>query len=186
MISLQYNITKEDYVGFCTFVYWEQGKKKRRLIFLKQCCYLIIFLILLFFVGGISSFNNFSVAIYALVFISTLLPLVSGKYSIIRTAEKVAENAENISIFTDYNLTASDSDLLIKTSFTETKYFWHSIIRNQETATHYFLFENALQAIIIPKRACKSEEEKVALNKILSRNLSLESEIYQILQHARK
>ena len=38
-----------------------------------------------------------------------------------------------------------------------------------------------MQAIIIPKRACKNEEERVALSKILSRNLSMDAEFNQLL-----
>lgn len=180
MVSLNYTLTKDDYIKFYTHVFWEEGKKKRRVNFLKQGFFLITFLIVLYFAGGLGSFNNFSIAIYSLIFLSTLLPLISGKSSIIRSAEKIADNPDNDSLFTDYNLTATDSELLIKTEFTETKYYWKAIIKKTETDSHYFLFENSLQAIIIPKSACKSEEEKLALSKVLSRNLSLDAEFNQI------
>ena len=181
MVSLHYNITKEDYISFYTHVFWEEGKKKRRLNFLKQGGFLIVFLIVLYFAGGMGSFNNFSIAIYALIFVSTLLPLISGKASIIRNAEKITENPENSSLFTEYHLTATDAEMIIKNTFTETKYFWKAFIKKTETDTHYFLFENSLQAIIIPKSVCKSEQEKLALKKILSRNLSMDAEFNQIL-----
>ncbi len=181
MVSLQYIITKEDYISFYTHVFWEEGKKKRRLNFLKQGGFLIAFLFVLYFAGGMGSFNNFSIAIYAFIFISTLLPLLTGKSSIIKSAERIAENPENSSLFTEYHLTATDADLVIKNSITETKYLWKAIIKKTETNTHYFLFENSMQAIIIPKSACKSEEEKLALRKILSRNLSMDAEFNQIL-----
>ena len=170
MVSLHYTITKEDYISFYTHVFWEEGKKKRRLNFLKQGGFLIVFLIVLYFAGGMGSFNNFS-----------LLPLISGKASIIRNAEKITENPENSSLFTEYHLTATDAEMIIKNTFTETKYFWKAFIKKTETDTHYFLFENSLQAIIIPKSVCKSEEEKLALKKILSRNLSMDAEFNQIL-----
>ena len=181
MVSLQYTITKEDYISFYTHVFWEEGKKKRRLNFLKQGGFLIAFLLVLYFVGGIGSFNNFSIAIYALIFISTLLPLLTGKSSIIKSAERITENSENSSIFTEYFLTATDAELNIKNSSIETNYLWKAIIKKTETNTHYFLFENSMQALIIPKSACKSEEEKLALKKILSRNLSMDAEFNQIL-----
>lgn len=181
MMSLQYILTKDDYISFYVQVFWEEGKKKRRINFLKQGGFLIAFLIVLYFAGGMGSFNNFSIAIYALIFLSTLLPLISGKASIIKSAERITENSENSSLFTEYYLTATDGELIIKNSFTTTTYFWRAIIKKTETDTHYFLFENSLQAIIIPKSACKSEEEKLALNKILSRNLSMDAEFNQIL-----
>ena len=181
MVSLQYILTKNDYISFYTQVFWEEGKKKRRINFLKQAIFLTVFLGVLFFAGGTGSFNNFSIAIYALIFLSTLLPLISGKASIIKSAERISENPENSSLFTEYYLTATDGELVVKNSFTETKYFWKAIIKKTETNTHYFLFENSLQAIIIPKNACKSEEEKLALSKIFTRNLSLDAEFNQIL-----
>ena len=181
MVSIQYDITKEDYVNFYTFVFWEEGKKKRRLNFLKQAGFLSAFLVILYFAGGRASFNTLSISIYALIFFSVVLPLLNGKNAIIRNAEKICDDVENESIFTTYNLVASDGELIIKTKFTESKYFWHSVIKKSETASHYFLFENAMQAIIIPKRACKNEEEKLALIKILSRNLSIDAEFNQII-----
>ncbi len=180
MVSLKYDITREDYISFYTHIYWEQGTKKRRINFLKQAGFLILFLVVLYFAGGLGSFNNFSIAIYALVFVSTLLPLISGRGSVQGNAERIADNPDNSSIFTAHHLTATDSELIIKTDFSETKYSWKSIIKKAETNTHYFLFENAFQAIIIPKSACKSEEEKLALAKVFSRNISLEAELNQI------
>ena len=53
--------------------------------------------------------------------------------------------------------------------------------KKTETDTHYYLFENSFQTTKILKSACKSEEEKLALNKILSRNLSLDAEFNQIV-----
>ena len=181
MIALKYDITEDDYISFYTHIFWEEGKKKRRINFLKQGGFLIAFLFLLYFFGGIGSFNNLSIAIYALIFLSTFLPLLSGKGAIVRSAKRITENAENSSLFTEYNLLANDAELIIKNRFTETKYFWNAIIKKTETDTHYFLFENSLQAIIIPKSACKSEEEKLALRKVLSRNLSMDAEFNQIL-----
>ena len=181
MVALQYDITKEDYISFYTFVFWEEGKKKRRLNSLKQAIFLIVFLLLLYFAVGRGSFNYISIIIYGLIFFSVILPLLNGKNAIVKNAQKITDNEENASIFTTYHLVATDADLIIKNHFVETKYFWNAIITKSETATHYYLFENAMEAIIIPKRACKNEEERVALSKILSRNLSMDAEFNQLL-----
>ena len=181
MVSLQYDITKEDYVSFYTFVFWEEGKKKRRLNFLKQGIFLLLFLVILYFAIGRGSFTTLSITIYALIFFSIILPIINGKNVIIKNAEKIAEDPENSTLFTYNYLTATDGNLFIKNKFVETKYFWNAIVKKSETETHYFLFENALQAIIIPKSACKTEEESLALSKVLSRNLSIDAEFNQIL-----
>lgn len=181
MLALQYDITKEDYVSFYTYVFWEQGKKRRRLNFLKQAGFLILFLVVLYFAGGRGSFNYISIIIYGMIFFSVVLPLLNGKNSIVKNAEKITDDEENASIFSTYRLVATDASLLIITNFVETKLFWSAIIKKSETDTHYFLFENAMQAIIIPKRACRNEEERVALSKLLSRNLSMDAEFNQLL-----
>lgn len=181
MVSLQYIISREDYISFYTHVFWEEGKKKRRINYIKQGGILIAFLIILYFAGGLGSFNSISIAIYALIFISTILPFFSGKLSVIKSAERITDNPENSNLFTEHKLSATDAELIVKNIFTETKYTWKAVIKKTETDTHYFLFENALQAIIIPKSACKSEEEKLALAKLFSRNISLEAEFNQIL-----
>ncbi len=181
MVALQYDITREDYVSFYTFVFWEDGKRKRKINFLKQGGFLLFFLLVLYFVGGRGGFNNISILIYAMIFLSVVLPSLTGKNSIIKNAEKITDDPENASIFTTYNLVATDTDLILKNNFVETRYFWKAIIKKSETSSHYFLFENAMQAIIIPKRACKNEEERLALSKILSRNLSIDAEFNQLL-----
>ena len=114
MVSLQYDITKEDYVSFYTFVFWEEGKKRRNLNLLKQGSILLAFLVILYFAGGRASFNVLSISIYALIFFSVVLPLFNGKNAIIKNAEKICEDVENESIFTTCNLVATDADLLIK------------------------------------------------------------------------
>ena len=181
MVSLQYIITKEDYISFYTHVFWEEGKKKRKLNFLKQGVFLVAFLFVLYFAGGLGSFNSISITIYSLIFISTILPLFSGRTTVIKSAERATENIENTNLFTEYTLTATDAELVVKNIFTETRYTWKAIIKKTETDTHYFLFENSFHAIIIPKNACKNEEEKLALSKVFSRNLSLDAEFNQIL-----
>ena len=181
MVSLQYTITKEDYISFYTHVFWEEGKNKRKLNYIKQGVFLLVFLIVLFFAGGLGSFSPISIIIYALIIITTILPLFSGRTSVVKSAERITDNPENSTLFTKYYLTATDAELIVKNIFSETNYAWNAIIKKTETDTHYFLFENSLQAIIIPKRACKSEEEKLALKKVLSRNLSLDAEFNQIL-----
>lgn len=181
MVSLQYIITREDYISFYTHVFWEEGKKKRRLNYIKQGVFLLVFLIVLYFAGGLGSFNAISIIIYALIIISTILPLFSGRTSVVKNAERITDNPENSSLFTEYKLTATDTELVVKNIFAETRYTWKAIIKKTETDTHYFLFENSLQAIIIPKNACKNEEEKLALSKIFSRNLSLDAEFNQII-----
>ena len=75
------------------------------------------------------SFNNLSIAIFALIFLSIFLLLISGKASTVRSAERITENPENSSLFTEYDLTATNEELTIKNSYTETKYFWKAIIK---------------------------------------------------------
>ena len=178
MVSLHYEITKEDYVHFYMHMLWDaKGRKKKRVkAFIRQAAYNLAFCAVLFYIGS-SRFDKFTLLFIALLLCISFLPLISAKTDAERQAATIAEDPDNGNIFTEYALIATDADLYIKTSFHETRTFWKGFLKKTETATHFFLFENALQAILIPKRAFNTTEDLAEFQKILSRNLSLQAEL---------
>lgn len=179
MITLHYTITKEDYVRFYTYMYWE--KKSRQRVrwqnFLKQLVIILLFLSLLFFTNSLYFLGSVSPLFLIVIIGSTLLPIITGKQRLIKQAKSITDNPENESIFKEVVLTASDVEVNAKSELTQAIYNWKSFIKKIETEDFYFLFQNELQAIIIPKRTFKNNEEKSTFDKILSRNLTLEAEL---------
>jgi hypothetical protein len=182
-LTLHYTITKEDYIEYFAYTYWDgKGRKKQRVknIF-KQLLYVVLFCSVLYFTGSFGSNAKFIILAVFIIFGISLLMLISGRSDLESQAKAIADDPENESIFVEMFITISDDDFQIKNKLIETKYVWAAFVNKIETKNHYYLFENAMQAIIIPKRAFTNIGEQHAFDKILSRNLSLDAEIKDAL-----
>jgi hypothetical protein len=60
-----------------------------------------------------------------------------------------------------FNLTAEESGLHLVGEFSESRYRWPAILRFEETGSHFFLYIDGAQAIIVPKRCFASSEDAV-------------------------
>ncbi len=179
MLKLQYTITKNDYINYYSFMYWDEGtrRKKRLLNMAKQIGVLAIFFAILYFTNVLRNISNTSLIFFVIIFGSSALPLFTGRLQIKKQAEVIADNEENESIFKEMMLEISDAGIYTKNEYVETNYKWISVIKKQESDDYYFLFQNAMQALIIPKRAFNNTNEKMIFDKLLSKNLSLQAEI---------
>jgi YcxB-like protein len=179
MITIQYTLSKDDYVEYFAYMYWDdKGRKKQRMKnAFKQLLYILLFCAVLYFTGSFGSKAKFIILAIFLIFAISLLTLITGRSDLESQAKAIADDPENESIFSEMFITISDNDFQVKNKLTETKYQWAAFVNKIETKNHYYLFENAMQAIVIPKRAFKNTEEQQAFDKILSRNLSLDAEI---------
>lgn len=186
MVSLHYNILKEDYVNFYTYVMWDAGDIRRKRIksIAKQAGFVLLFVAVYYFAGGFRFLSKITVIIILLMFGTSFIPVLGGRSGTDRQGEEIAEDPENVSVFADTQLNVTDGGLQVKTEFADTKYTWKAIIRKTETPAYYFLFVNAIQAIIIPKRIFDNKEEQAEFDKMLSRNISLEAEIKDDITHA--
>jgi hypothetical protein len=183
MITLNYTIEKQDYVNYYLHAFLEEPKirKKNFVKTLKQSGSLILYFLIISYSVGIRTINKYSIPLGLLLFVTTILPLITRRASLVKQAESIAEKVENENIFTENIFTPTDADFQIKNKYCEVKYFWPAIIKKSENINYYFLFVNEFQAIIIPKRAFKNTEEQQAFDKILSRNLSLDAELKDAL-----
>ena len=186
MVSLHYTLAKEDYVNFYTYVMWDAGDRKRSRTksIMKQVVFVLIFMVIYYLAGGFRFMNNISVIIIVLMFATSLLPLIGGRPGIRRSAEDIADDPENASVFSDNFLTASDTGMHIKTTNSDNNYTWKAIVRKTETGAYYFLFLNAIHAIIIPKKVFDNNEALSEFRKLLSRNLSMEADLKDVINHA--
>ena len=179
MVSLHYKLTKEDYVSFYTYVMWDAGylRKKRAKNIIKQLGIVSVFIGVLYFSGVFRYLSTITLTIILLMFATSVIPLFTGRSSADKEAKQIAEDPDNHAIFDDTILQSADDGVHLKTENAETRYTWKAIIKKTETAEYYFLFINAIQAIIIPKRVFGNNNEKAEFQKILLKNLSLDAEI---------
>ncbi len=179
MLKLQYTITQTDYINYYSFMYWDEGaRRKRRLINMaKQIGVFAVFFAILYYTNMLRHISGTSLIFFVIIFGSSAIPLFTGRLQIKKQAEAIAENEENESIFKEMIVEISDAGIYTKSEFIETNYKWISFIKKQESADYYFLFQNAMQALIIPKRAFNNTNEKMTFDKLLAKNLSLQAEI---------
>ncbi len=182
-MTLQYTLSKEDYVYYYTFMYWEatDRRKKRLKNALKQAIFFCLFSFVIFYSGIYGRINNISISVFILFFAAIFLPIITGRSQMVKQAEAITENPDNFSIFYESILTVTEMEIGVKNKIIDSKIKWSAIIKKIEIKDYYYLYLNAMQAIIIPKSAFKNNEEKLAFDKILSRNLSLEAELKDAL-----
>jgi hypothetical protein len=179
MITIHYTLSKDDYVNYYTYMYWDAKEKKRKRLrnMIRQAGFFCLFSSIIFFSGLYGRINKISIAVFMLFFAGAFLPLITGRNQMVKQAEAIADDPDNFSIFNETILTASDTELCLKNIIVDSKLKWDAVIKKTETSNYYFLFLNAMQAIIIPKKAFKNIEEQQTFDKILSRNLSLDAEL---------
>ncbi len=184
MLSLQYALTREDYTNYYTYVMWDapENRKKRTTYYLKQLIPIAFFLLAFYYTGLFDRNSLFILVIAGFLVLTSLLSLFGVRSNIKRQAEKIAENPANSSIFLPLALSASEAGLSIKDELSEGRFQWKAIIRKQENHQYYFLFINGIQAIIIPKRAFHSSDEKQLFDKLLQQQLSFDAEIGHLLR----
>jgi hypothetical protein len=184
MLAIQYTLSKQDYVNFYTYMYWDVKEKRRARLrnIVKHAIFFLLFCSVFFFSGLYGRLNSLLSLVFLAFFANIFIPLLTGKANLVSEAENVANNPDNFSIFSETNLSFLDTSIDMKNDIVQSTLKWQAILKKVEVKDYYYLYLNAMQAIIIPKRAFKNNDEKNTFDKILSRNLSLEAEIKDALQ----
>ena len=184
MITLQYAITKEDYINYYTYVMWDAPEKRRKRInyYTRQVIPIILFIIAFYYTGIFERNSKFILLILGFIFLTSLLSLFNVRSNTVRQAEKVADDPDNSSIFLDILMIISETGISTKDALMETKFSWKSFIKKQESREYYFLFVSSMQALIIPKRIFNSTDEKKQFEKLLSQYLSFDAEIGHLVK----
>ena len=187
-IILQYNFTKEDYTAYYNYGMWSSGarKKVRRNDIIKTMSSILIYAVIFYLSLGKTYPIKVMIPILILIIGVSLLPYFTYKNKLDKQLEEFLEETDNANIFTKFSVQASLQELFVKNEFEETKYQWKIITNKIETNTHYFLFINSVQAIIIPKNAFINNSDKIAFDKILSTTLSFDAQIKQDISNATK
>jgi YcxB-like protein len=185
---LKYNFTKEDYTAYYNYTLWSSGtiKKRRRNDFLKTAGSIVIYAVMFYYFFGRKFPIKFTIPTLILIIGVSLLPYIGYKNKIDKQLEDFLNDEDNANIFTKTAVQAGLQGLYVKNEFEETTYQWKSIIKKIEIDTHYFLYTNSAQAIIIPKNAFINKVEKIAFDKILSTTLSLDAQLKQDISNANK
>lgn len=185
MVALTYSISKDDYVRFYTYMMWDspQNAPKRRRYYVRQVIPPLLFLLAFYYTGILERSTEFKLLIVVFLAGTTVMSLLSNRSNIQRNAEKIADDPANAPMFAQRTVQASDSGLLVTEPYTETRYRWQAFTRKLENDRYYYLFTDAMQAIIIPKKSFSDATSLDRFGKLLSQHLSLDAEIGHLVKH---
>lgn len=183
MVSLKYSLTKEDYINYYTYMWWDAPgrQKKRWLYYARQLFPLLLFFIAFYYTGLFDRSGNFILLIFGLLFATSMLSFIGVRSNTMRQAEKITDDPENASMFLEITATISETGFTMKDELQETKIQWKAFTKKLESKNYYFLFLNSIQAIIIPKRIFISPEQKAQFERLLTQYLSFEADVSHLI-----
>ena len=183
MLTLNFALTKEDYCNFYLHVMWDDlaKQKKRKFHYVKQVGTAALFVTVFYFSGLFNRNSSFAYIVISLLLLTSILSITSLKSSLRNQAKVISDDIDNSSIFLQTRLVLNESEIILTNGLIEQIFKWAAIIRMQENKEYYFLFYNASEAIIIPKRLLKSTQIKSTLDDLLNKYLTFDAFIgYQI------
>ncbi len=176
MLELNYALTEEEYIDYNYFTGWDAPhlEDMRKKYYLRQIVFCIISTVVTFYL------TNYSIPITAIFTGIGIVLLLRSAYiqknTLKERAKRFIAKEENQAVLSSTTIQLSETGIFSKDEFAETRYQWKSIIRRTENERSYFLYISSVQALIIPKRVFKNDEQKAAFEKILNQNVSLQAE----------
>ena len=184
MVTFKYALTKEDYANYYTYIKWDApGNRKKRLMhYTRQLLPIALFIAAFYYTDLLGRQSTSVLLVAGLLIITALLSVIGVRTTTMKQAEKIADDPDNASIFQEVTGIASETGITLKGEQIETRYQWSCVIKKLESQNYYFLFINAMQAIIIPKRVFNSPGEKLHFEKLLSQHISFDAELSHLIK----
>jgi hypothetical protein len=184
MLSLQYALTKDDYINFYTYNMWDApGQKKAKLFYYAKQIVVNVGIIALVFLSGIFQIRPIYFYAYVIILLlSTAMQVYSARNGVMKKAEKITEDEDNEALFLETKMLIAESGISIKDELKEQHFQWQAFIRKEENESYCYLFTNSMEALIIPKRVLKTNQDKEQFEKLLTLHLSFDAEIKHLLK----
>lgn len=184
MLSLRYSLTVTDYINYHLYIIWDapENELKRRRYYLKHMGIIVLFTAMFYFTGLFDRSSIFSFIVIVFILLTTLVSMTGIRQAIQKEAQKLSEDPYNSSFFLLKDMIASETGIVMRDEVMETKYNWKAFVKKQENKEYFFLFYNAVQAIVIPKAVFKTVEERFQFDKLLSQFISIDAEIGDMIK----
>ncbi|MCZ2256932.1 YcxB family protein [Sporosarcina sp. G11-34] len=159
-MKIDYSLTEEDYLEFNLF-HAKNSEAVSKSLMLQRFLSPIVFIIAAFtfsWVGDISLLAS----LIGFSFISILWIVYYPKYFyylLMKNSKKLLKEGKNDGLIGERYMTLSEQGIIDVSSNGETKVNWAGIKSIQEDTNHYYLYNSAVSAYIIPKRALQNLEE---------------------------
>jgi YcxB-like protein len=184
MVTLNFELTKEDYFQFYYYTFWLAPGKKSATIKSRIKTFLLFSLAFSMIKFAASPHNFDLFFFYTLLVLASIyiLPLFSIKNSCRKHALAFYNNPLNSGTFLQTEMMFSETGIFGKYSYGECNYRWGCINKKVETTEHFLLYIGADQAFILPKRALKSEMDKAKLMELFGKHISFNAEVGHLVK----
>lgn len=184
MITLNYELDQEDYFQFFYYTLWLAPGKKAEAIKARGKNFLMIVLGLTMvkLVPAPHSLDLFYFYVIFVLLSIFITPLFYFKNTCRKQALAFYNDPLNADSFSASEMILSETGIFAKCIHSETKYQWNRINKKVEIAEHFILYISAGQAIIIPKRAIKTEAEMAGLLELFGKHISFNAEVGHLVK----
>lgn len=175
MVSFKFRLTEEEYYQYNYYTAWAAPRKKRyRIIYFFRVILLYGAVALLYILATRSKYVwiDISVFVFTGVIYLFLIPFFV-RMSVKRKVNDILSREENQHVLDDAEIILSDTGIIDKDTYTESRYEWDAIVHHAETEDSYYLYTNSYHAIVIPRRVIRHPSESKEMERLLQTHLPL-------------
>lgn len=179
MVRLSFALTKEDLYHYNYFTAWSAPwrARHRRSYWLKNILYAIVFVAIFVYVlySKISWRNVAVLCIILAVYYIFIVPLWI-KHNYRKFINKFSDDPNNAKFLSKTELTIDERGITEVTPETSTMHSWHAFVKRAETDQHIFLYLSTNFAVVIPKTAFSSEQERKSFDDYIAKYFPINAE----------
>ena len=178
MVLLQFRLTREEYYQYNYYTAWsDPGKRAYRLLYFLRVFLLYGVVAGLYILSSQSHLIWVDISVFVLTgSVYLLLVPFFIRWSVKRRVHDILSRKENLHVLDEAEIHLTDTGILDKDTVSESRYAWDAIVKKAETPDSYYLYTNSYHAIVIPKRALQTIEEKRETERLFNQYLPLGAE----------
>jgi len=150
--------------------------------------YFLFYFIIFFGTSLLAAINSKRhIPLLSILFVSFCIGLILAfalyqfvAFSLKRRVTKFLNKEENSDVLGQSEVLINEEKIIDKTTKSTTFYNWDSIIRFAKSENNFYLYINAMYAIIIPKRLLKNPSESKEFEKFILSSIPLSSSFRSI------
>lgn len=159
-MHIRFELTKEDYINYNIYYYFSNSSfKKKRLFWSLFPLAFLLFTIITIKGCNFQKYDRSDLFFLGLGVAAFLIYRPTTKSSIKKSAERVLKNGKNTDLTGEREIIINEHKLVAITNSSFTEYKWNAFEKLEENDRYLFLFVHINNAIVIPKRIFRDEEE---------------------------
>jgi hypothetical protein len=177
MVSFKFRLTEEEYYQYNYYTAWAAPQRKRyRIRYFFRVIILYGAVALLYIVATHSHlvWIDISVFVFTGLIYLFMIPFFI-KRSVKRRVNDILSKKENQHVLDDAEIILSDTGIIDRDTYTESRYEWNAIVHHAETPDCYYLYTNSHHAIVIPRRVIHDPAELKEMERLLDTHLPLQA-----------